>query len=265
MAADPYSGGGSNTDLNPQTTGLLQGSSYIYRFGTSPNTRSVVTQKVRILAPAYGGDGLFQIGVLSNFGPTESRTVENVRGIGFGDIIAELVPGNTEPMTASIERTLLYLSNLWQSTGYAGGVSGPVRSLRHHRWPFDIEQQIVFSVIADAETTSQTGFGAVGEVAYEGALGGGGPMGKDSEQGSHNVLISYYEGCWWQDWNTAFQKDTAMVMESGTVMITDVHDYSSTTYGEFLATGNDPSIGQTGSDIFGSTFSNSGPEPTTRP
>ena len=51
----------ANTDLNPQ--GGIQGSSQIYNFGTSPNTRSVVTQKVRVLAPAYGGSGLFQIGV----------------------------------------------------------------------------------------------------------------------------------------------------------------------------------------------------------
>jgi len=249
----------ANTDLNPQSG--IQGSSQIYKFGTSPNTRSVVTQKVRVLAPAYGGRGLFQIGVLSNFGPTESRTIEPVRGIGFGDIIAELVPGNTEPMTASVERTMLYLSNLWQSTGYASGVSGPVRSLRHHRWPFDVEQQIVFSVIADKELTSsgdgagvETGFGSYGTLKYDGALGGGGPTGSGAEPGAHQILITYYEGCWWGDWNTSFQKDTAMVMESGTMTITDVHDFSSVQYGEFLATGNDPSLEQTGSLIYGSTF-----------
>tara|TARA_B100001094_G_C18158869_1_gene788147 strand:+ start:466 stop:1224 length:759 start_codon:yes stop_codon:yes gene_type:complete len=249
----------SNTDHRPEAGNGLQGTSRIYKFGTSPNTRSVVTQKVRVLAPGYGGAGRLQIGVLSNFGPTESRTIENVRGIGFGDIIAELVPGNTEPMTASIERTMLYLSTLWQSTGYASGVSGPVRSLRHHRWPFDIEQQIVFSTIADREIsgdgkTSTTGFGAVGSLPYEGALGGGGPLGNGSDQGSHNILITMYEGCWWGDWNTAFQKDSAMVMESGTVTITDVHDYSSVIYGEFLATGNDPSRGEVASNIYGETF-----------
>ena len=248
----------ANTDLNPQ--GGIQGSSQIYNFGTSPNTRSVVTQKVRVLAPAYGGSGLFQIGVLSNFGPTESRSIEPVRGIGFGDIIAELVPGNTEPMTASVERTMLYLSNLWQSTGYASGVSGPVRSLRHHRWPFDVEQQIVFSVIADRETgsgdgtSSDTGFGSYGTLKYDGALGGGGPLGNGSNPGSHQILITYYEGCWWGDWSTSYQKDTAMVMESGTMTITDVHDFSSVQYGEFLATGLDPSIGETGSLIYGNTF-----------
>jgi len=247
---------GTNLDLNPQSG--IQGSSQIYKFGTSPNTRSVVTQKVRVLAPAYGGSGLFQIGVLSNFGPTESRTIEPVRGIGFGDIIAELVPGNTEPMTASVERTMLYLSNLWQSTGYASGVSGPVRSLRHHRWPFDVEQQIVFSVIADMEVSSsgdgtgqETGFGAYGTLKYDGALGGGGELGNGQSPGSHQILITYYEGCWWGDWNTSYQKDTAMVMESGTMTITDVHDFSSVQYGEFLGTGNDPSIGETGSLIYG--------------
>ena len=253
---------GTNLDLNPQSG--IQGSSQIYKFGTSPNTRSVVTQKVRVLAPAYGGSGLFQIGVLSNFGPTESRTIEPVRGIGFGDIIAELVPGNTEPMTASVERTMLYLSNLWQSTGYASGVSGPVRSLRHHRWPFDVEQQIVFSVIADQELTAtgdgtgqETGFGAYGTLKYDGALGGGGELGNGTSPGSHQILITYYEGCWWGDWNTSYQKDTAMVMESGTMTITDVHDFSSVQYGEFLGTGNDPSIGETGSLIYGNDPSGS--------
>ena len=255
----------TNTDLDPQNG--VQGSSRLYKFGTSPNTRSVVTQKVRVLAPAYGAAAtdaqtLFQIGVLSNFGPSESRTIEPVRGIGFGDIIAELVPGNTEPMTASVERTMLYLSNLWQSTGYASGVSGPVRSLRHHRWPFDVQQEIVFSVIADhgvpgadgdgtfSKNTFNANGGAIKSLKYTGSLGGGGRYGKDAQPGSHQILITYYEGCWWGDWNTSFQKDTALVMESGTMTITDVHDYSDVSYGEFLGTGNDPSLGQFSSNIY---------------
>lgn len=240
----------ANTDKNPQNG--VQGSSYIYKIGTSPNTRAVVSQKVRVLAPAYGATSaeLFQIGVMANFGPTENRTVEQLRGIGFGDIIAELVPGNTEAMTASVERTLLYLSNLWQSTGYAGGVDGPVRSLRHHRWPFDVEQQIVFSRIADLDlddaapgTFTGSGFtGGVQSYTYPTAQSSGGTDGT----GSHTVLITMYETCWWQDWNTAFSRDSAMLSENGTMIITDVHDFASV-YGEFLATGNDPTIGQLGS------------------
>lgn len=249
----------SNTDHNPQ--GGVGGTSPLYRFGTSPNTRSVVSQKVRILAPHYGAsDVLYQIGVLSNFAPSESRTVEAVRGIGYGDQVAELVPGVTEPMTASIERQLLYLSNIWMATGYAAGVKGPMRSLKHHRWPFDIRQEIVFSVIADAEFSgnaqsiqSGSGFtGGVSSLTYAQNLGG---SSVDAQEGAHNILVTFYEACWWTSWsNSGFSRDAALITESGDIMITDVHD-ASTTYGEFLASGNDPSVGQLSSLRFGTTFS----------
>ena len=140
------------------------------------------------------------MGVLYNFNPTQNRTIEEVRGVGFGDIVAELVPGNTEHMTASTERALLYLSNIWQSTGYAAGVDGPVRSLRHHRWPFDVEEQMVFSTIADADLDA-AGSGFSGS---SGAFNGGvkaiefptvteisGVSG-----GGHTALITMYEACW---------------------------------------------------------------------
>jgi hypothetical protein len=242
----------ANTDHAPDAG--VQGSSPLYRFGTSPNTRSVVSQKVRILAPGYGGGQvLHQIGVLANFTPNESRTIEPVRGIGFGDQVAELVPSATDPMTASIERQLLYLSNIWQSTGYAAGVSGPMRSLKHHRWPFDIRQEIVFSVIADAEFS-----GAVAAEAGEDFTGGVSTTdasftsSTDATSGTHNVLVTYYEACWWQSWsNSGFNKDSALVTESGDVMITDIHDGTNILMGEFIATGNDPSIGQLGSTIYG--------------
>lgn len=248
----------ANTDVNPSHG--VQGSSYLYDFGTSPNTRTAVSQKVRILAPAYGNSAaLFQVGVLSTFNPTESRTIDNVRGIGF-DMVAELVPSVTEPMTASTERALLYLSNLWQSTGYAGGIDGPVRSLRHHK-AFDVEQQLVFSTLADRDLEAAgSGFsgtsgaynGGVKAIEYPQVTTISGVNG-----GGHTAIITMYETCWWQDWNTTFAKDTGVIMESGTMMITDVHDFSSI-YGEFLATGNDPTIGQLGSIRYGSSLSGGG-------
>jgi len=252
----------ANTDRSPQNG--LQGSSYIYKIGTSANTRAVVSQKVRILAPSYGAQTaeLFQIGVMANFAPTESKTVEPVKSIGFGDQIAELVPNATDPMTANFERTLLYLSNLWQSTGYAAGVDGPVRSLRHHRWPFDVEQQVVFSRIADQDLnpsspgsfTGSSFTGGVGNVSYPAATGGGGnPTGG----GAHTVLITMYETCWFTSWSTTFSRDAGMMSETGDIIITDVHDFSSV-YGEFLATGNDPTLGQTGSIRFGTSLSGGG-------
>ena len=261
--------GGGNQDLNPSLT-AKQGSSYLYEIGTTPNTRTAVSQKVRILTPGYGQAARLQMGVLSSFNPSESRTIEPVRGIGFGDNIQELVPSVTEPMSIAFERALLYLSNLWQATGYAAGIDGPVRSLRHHRWPFDVEQQVVFSSLADGDlppggigsSAANTGFngedfqGGASALDFSGfnsvTEDGGQPVNGATQAGNqptsqgHTALVTMYEACWFQDWSTTFAKDAGMIMETGTAMATDVHDMSSL-YGEFLATGNDPTIGQFGS------------------
>lgn len=248
---------GNNLDNNPQNG--VQGSSYIYNFGTSPNTRTAVSQKVRILAPAFGdSSALHQMGVLSSFGVSESKTVEAVRGIGFGDTVAELVPSVTDPITISIERALLYLSDLWQATGYASGVDGPVRSLKHHKWPFDLEAQMVFSTQADMDIGPQ--FANVGYQGASGQFDGGvkaisfpavtpdNSANPGSRRG-HSAIITIYEACWWTSNSRTYAKDSGMIMESGGCMVTDVHDFGST-YGEFLATGNDPTLGQLGSIRF---------------
>lgn len=247
-----------------------QGSSYLYDFGTSPNTRTAVSQKVRLLAPVFGAStpSLYQMGVVSSFSPgASSRTVDEVRGIGFGDMIAELVPSITAAHTATIERALLYLSNLCQALGYAGGVDGPVRSLAHHRWPFDLEMQLVFSSLADmdlSDSTANTG-GSYPNSASGGAPGvgqGTRPVRYPNLQSSgsaypgtgklgHSAIITMYEACWLTSWQgAAATKDSGQIMETGEVMISDVHDFAST-YGEFLPGGNDPSAGQLGSIRYG--------------
>ena len=107
--------GAINTDKSPTAEGV-QGTSYIYNYGTTGNTRAALSQKIRILTPAYGDQtGRSQIGVVSSMSVSQSKTVDAIRGIGFGDIVAELVPGVTDPETADLERTLLYLNNLWQA------------------------------------------------------------------------------------------------------------------------------------------------------
>lgn len=266
----------ANMDNGPANG--VGGSSYLYDFGTSPNTRTAVSQKVRLLTPHYGSESaMHQMGVVSSFNPSESRTVEPVRGIGFGDKIAELVPSVTEPTSGDIERALLYLCNLWQATGYASGVDGPVRSLAHHRWPFDIEMQLVFSSLADVDLgVANTGHqGAAG--SFDGGIkqtlypqvtpdfgpggnpvtgvGNGGDGRAPGDARGHSAIITIYEACWFQSWSAAFAKDSGMIMESGGVMVSDVHDFA-TMYGEFLATGNDPTIGQLGSIRFGESDPN---------
>lgn len=243
----------TNQDKNPSNG--LQGSSYLYDYGTSPNTRTAVSQKVRVLTPVYGENtAMHQMGVLSNFAPSISRTVDELRGIGFGDQVAELVPSITAAPTGNMERALLYLCNLWQATGYAGGIDGPVRSLSHHKWPFDIEQQLVFSTLADSDLgVANSGFsGATGSfdggtksITYPQTTPDSSGNANNTARG-HSAVITIYEACWFTSWSATFAKDSGMIMESGDVMISDIHDFS-TMYGEFIATGNDPSLAQLGS------------------
>jgi len=185
---------------------------YIFRKGVTPNTLSVISSKNRIYAVSAGGTET-QIGVVATFDPSEARTIEPVRGIGFGDHIAELVPGVTDPMSISVTRTALYLSNIFQVFGYKAGVDGVIRSLRHHRWPFDIRQEIVFSALADdktdvgTETLSYLGQGAEADHATDEYVKG---------------LITYYEACWISDYSVSFASDTALVQETVTINVSDI-------------------------------------------
>lgn len=185
---------------------------YVVRHGVSPNTVSEISSKTKIWAKPAQSDEKTQVGVIASFDPTESRSIEPIRGIGYGDQVAELVPGVTEPMTISIVRTAQYLSNMFQVFGYKGGISGLVRSLKHHRWPFDIEKETVFS-----------------EVVSESYVAGN----DDPDLASPNdstfdeglkATITVFEACWFQDWSTSYSSDTALVQENSSMMVSDVYD-----------------------------------------
>jgi hypothetical protein len=191
--------------------------SRIYRSGTTPQTRSVVSSKNRIFAPAAEGKDLLQIGAMASFSPNESRNVEQVRGIGFGDMIAELVPGVTEAMTISVTRTALYLANVFQVFGYKAGTSGVVRSLRHHKFPFDIKHELILSSLTENATAK-----GVKDITISGQ--------------SVKAIITVFEGCWMTSWSTEFTSDAAMVQENVEIIVTDVVDADST-YNEFIDAG----------------------------
>ena len=249
----------TNKDLNPSAG--IAGTSALYKFNSSPNTRAVVSQKCRILTPAYGStDGLlYQIGVVASFSiSASSRGAEPYRGVGFGDQIAELVPGVSDPHSASFTRTLLYLSNAHQAFGYAGGVDGPVRTLQQHRWPFDIEQQLVFSTIADTEAPATGPDGLVDvDFSSQNVTNGAGievpaadPGAGNEGSQKHKALITYCEGCWITSMDHGeMSADGGIIQQSIEAQITDVHDLYST-YGEFMATGNDPTLGQNSSLLY---------------
>lgn len=186
--------------------------SYIFRKGVTPNTLSVISSKNRIFAFNSTGKQV-QIGVVSTFDPSEARTIEPIRGIGFGDQIAELVPGVTDPMTISVTRTALYLSNIYQVFGYKAGMDGIARSLKHHRWPFDIRQELVFSALAAGMTDGSV----VPNVSS---------VTKDSrdEKGAANqyAIVTFYEACWLSDYSVSYASDTAMVQETVTINVSDI-------------------------------------------
>lgn len=189
--------------------------SYIFRKGVSPNTLSVISSKNRIYAVNAVGD-FKQIGVIATFDPSEARTIEAIRGIGFGDHIAELVPGVTDPMTISVTRSALYVSNIYQVFGYTAGIDGLVRSLRHHRWPFDIRQELVFSKLAIDNTGVKENLGDVDlDVDEQAGLEGG-------SNGTLQALITVYEACWMSDYSLSYASDTALVQETVTINVSDI-------------------------------------------
>lgn len=209
---------------------------YIYRMGTAPNTRAAISQKNKVFGYMVNATtkGFQQIGVVSEFGHDESRTIDPIRGVGFGDQVAELVPGVTEPMTLTLNKTLLYAVNLFQALGYKGGVEGLVRSLRHHRWPFDIKQELVFSEIASNKDLDSAP-GAKDAAVQPIGSGYLTPV---------KALFTFYEGCWLNSYSASYTSDAAIVAENSSVTVTDIIDGVSQ-YGEFVDTGLAP-IGSNG-------------------
>ncbi len=206
---------------------------YIYQQGSSPNTRVAISMKNRLWSTKYNGNALTQIGVLQSFNTSENRSVEAVKAIGFGDRIVELVPGVTEPMDLRFNRTLLYTSTIMQELGYAGGVDGLVRSLRQHRWPFDIQSELVFSeLVQDVKNVN-------------------GP----EAQAKNRAVITRFLACWLESYSVDFSSDNALIMEDAGGKATDVingalYGQQANTYGENLASGNSPALPFGGSSIY---------------
>jgi hypothetical protein len=202
----------------------LSNNNYLYRRGTTPNTRVAVSQKNKIFSVGVNRSTFEQIGVTSSFSFNESRSIDPVRGLGYGDQVAELVPGVTSEMSLSLNRTLLYLSNLHQVLGYKGGVDGLVRSLKHHQWPFDLKHELVFSRIATNEAVAPK-------------------LVAPASDGVNEALLTFFEACWIESYSASFSADSALISEDVGIKATDVIDGSST-YGELaadaLSTGNSP-------------------------
>lgn len=202
--------------------------SYIYRQGASAQTKSVISSRFKVFAHAVGVGKFIKMGVTSAFNLSESRNIEAIRGLGYGDQIAELVPGVTQPMNITITRTALYLANIMQMFGYKAGVSGLVRSLKHHKWPFDIKTEIVFSELAsEAKDISQAIHADVPNEGGKNNLGNPGLF----------AVVTVYEGCWMESYSSNYQVEQAAVAEDATVQVSDIFDANGSVYGEFIDAG----------------------------
>ena len=185
---------------------------YIYKSGSTPNTKVAISSKTKLFgyaAEPFGnlqpGGLMTQIGVVSSHSPSQSRANEPVRGIGFGDQIAELVPGMSDPASISLSRAALYLANVFQTLGYRSGVDGLVRAIKHHKWPFDLKEEQVFSALAQASN---------------------GLSGLLENATNFQSTITFYEGCWVNSYSYTVSADTAVIMEDVTVDVTDITDGS---------------------------------------
>jgi len=187
---------------------------YVHRFGVTPETTSVISSKNKIYATPADGSTLFQIGVVATFDPSETRAIEPVRGIGYGDHVAELVPGVTEPMTMAVTRTAQYLSMMYQVFGYKGGIDGLVRSLRHHKWPFDVVQEIVISRLASMIASDSTD--------NIPTIPDGVNVKNGFNQSGYDAIMTYFEGCWMSDYSSSYAADAALVQENVTINVTDI-------------------------------------------
>jgi len=184
----------------------------VYKKGYSPQTRAIHSSRNRLYAIPSDANTAQVLGVVSNFAPTDARDVETVRGIGFGDQIAELVPQMSQAITITLTRTALYEMNIFQALGYKGGIDGLVRALKHHRWPFDLRQEIVVSdlpTLAVAKLQTNT------------------PSPEHNpEHANRSAIATLYAGCWITNYSTSYTADTAIIAEEVSLSVTDIFAYS---------------------------------------
>jgi hypothetical protein len=178
----------------------------VYQEGVSPNTRLLNPQRVRVFAHESGSAEMIQIGLMQTWNPSDTRTVEAVRGIGFGDQIAELAVGVTEH-SATASMMMLYFKDIMQAFGYHSGVSGFIRSLKHHQWPFDVQESILIpKFLGDLN------------VGGEGSASGPGLTGETVD-----IISTTYLACWMTDYSKNFDIGATSVTQDMTCQITDIY------------------------------------------
>lgn len=200
--------------------------------GPMPHTRAIVSSRSRVFAinptDTKGGnispDQL--VGTISSFGITSTKNVEAIRGIGLGDHIVEMVPGQSEPVELQVTKFLMGLENIHQAFGYTGGVDGIVRALKHHRYPVDIKHEILVSTVAESTvannstlsnpTVINNGPSTGGDISNYKAFAN-----RDSLQ-LFKAIVTWYEGCWFTSFSVTYGSDASAITEDASIVVTDV-------------------------------------------
>ena len=189
---------------------MATSNSYIYNKGVSANTRLLNPQRVRVFSIGPDAATLEQIGLIQTWNPSDTRAIEAVRGIGFGDQIAELAVGVTD-LTAAATIMMMYLKDIQQVFGYKSGSSGFIRSLKHHQWPFDVYETILIPTYLSSNTGSGVADAQVDSTDKDVSLAGA------------KVIATWYEGCWMSDFSKTFDIGATSVTQDMTCQVSDVY------------------------------------------
>lgn len=232
--------------------------SKIYDVGIFPTTRTITSMKTRIFSKPFGSPDERIMAAVSSFsGGGSSKTVEEIKGIGMGDIILDLAAGETTIDDLSISRAAFFGDNLLQAMGFAGGVDGLLRTLQGVRYPVDLSQQIIGFVVNDGvnqwydDPQKEYEFSKKGPLTKDGYVNGNfaadasnkfynayqissGNLGKMTETDlanradGHNGLsisvITYaYENCWITSWQKGdYSTSGGLITESMNLKCTRV-------------------------------------------
>jgi hypothetical protein len=131
------------------------------RSGALPGTRVVSTQNIRVYArlanlltnpqsvtPHQVGDAWREIGAIQTLSYSNARTNNVVKQLGYGDVLQDLVPGDTT-FTLTATRFLTYNKKFIEALGYtedtlpaAAGQLGGFRSIAQITYPLEIRREI---------------------------------------------------------------------------------------------------------------------------
>jgi hypothetical protein len=109
-----------------------------------PRNQFVTGQNIKLYVQPIGGKRagqLFEVGMVQNIDPSQTREFTEVRQLGHGDEIFEQVPGYTA-YTLSFGRIALYRLTLMEALGYGGSGNDILRSLQQVKDPINLIEMI---------------------------------------------------------------------------------------------------------------------------